>query len=66
MDEEIKRIFCKHFDMIAKHFENASGGVKRAYSYAMVEITDLYADICGISYDAAANELQNADEKSRR
>ena len=59
MGEEIKRIFRKHFDQLEKCAEYTQAH-KTEYQYALEEITDLYADICDISYDAAASELHNA------
>ena len=59
MNERIKRIFRKHFDQLKECAEHTQTR-KTEYSYALEEITDLYADICDISYDAAASELHNA------
>ncbi len=64
MDERIKQIFHNHFDDLRESAENEQI-VKAVYSYAMREIADLYAEICGISNDEAWSELYNA-EKSRR
>ncbi len=71
MNEDIKGIFRKHFDQLREYVKNTENQTRRnTYSYAMEEIIDLYSEICGTSYDEAANELhQSTDEgkeKSRR
>jgi len=55
MDEKIKRIFHKHFDDECALAERHPRCVE--YSYSQELLIDVYADICGISYDAAAAEL---------
>lgn len=65
LDEGIKRIFRRHFNQLRECAENTQTR-KTIYSYAMEEIADLYADVCGITYDTAAAELhsgENDDEE---
>ncbi len=59
MDEGIKRIFCKYFGRYEDKFKAARSDStgKSIYACALNVITGLYADVCGISYDTAADEL---------
>lgn len=58
MDEKSKQVFHRHFNGLNEIFENTQNTTrKETYAYALCELTDLYADLNGISYDAAAAEL---------
>lgn len=62
MDEGIKRIFRRHFKMLSEKFERLNGRKLFMVSAAMDKLTELYSEICGISYNAAAAELHGGDD----
>ncbi len=64
MDARIKRIFRKHLRKDAEGFSSTPAEDKGLYAHAMAVMTEIYSEICSISYDEAANELHDA--KSRR
>ncbi len=73
MDEEIKRQFliCAKVLMGTGKNDDRSDLKKAFDAHALTMIIGLYSNICGISYDEAANELHQAsdntsEEKSRR
>ncbi len=73
MEERIKRQFLICVKVLMGNGENDDrSDLKKAFdAHALTMITALYSNICGISYDEAANELHQAsyntgEEKSRR
>lgn len=54
----IKQIFSKYIRQRAEDSKTSeSGKFKVAVSFAMCDVTELYSQIFGISYDEAANKL---------
>ncbi len=65
MDERIKRIFQRHMRRMGAASDNIDGikfkDFSGAAAYAMCELTELYSEVRGISYDAAAAELHGGE-----
>lgn len=67
MDEGIKRQFLICAKVLMGTENDGRSDLKKAFdAHALTMITGLYANICGIGYDAAEKELRGlSNEESR-
>lgn len=67
MDEGIKRQFLICAKVLMGTENDGRSDLKKAFdAYALTMITGLYANICGIRYDAAEKELRGLSNEENR